>query len=176
MFKEINNLKIFLEEPEKEFHLREVARITKKNPVTVKRMLAEQVKSRVLRLKIERRFYLYSANTENPDYKSMKRQYNQFKLIKSSLIDSIKREFNLPTIILFGSYEKGEDNENSDVDIFILTETKKEIGLIKFERKIKRRIQLHIFSHKQFKALKSKNRGLFNSIINGTRIYGELEL
>ncbi len=178
MFKEINNLKIFFEEPTREFHLREIARILKKNPVTIKRLLADFVKNGILSLKVERRFHLYSSNVENPMYKEMKREYNKIKLIESGLIEFLKQEFNLPTIILFGSFEKGEDNKNSDVDIFILTETKKVIEkkLEKFEKLINRRIQLHIFNHQEFKRLKIKNPELLNNIINGTKIYGELEI
>ena len=127
MFKEINNLKIFFEEPEREFHLREIARIIRKNPVTVKRKLEEFVKKKVLSLKKERKFYFYSSNVENPVYKEVKRQYNREKLTNSGLIDFLKEEFNFPVIILFGSFEKGEDNKNSDVDLCIITNTKKEI-------------------------------------------------
>ncbi|HUS50453.1 MAG TPA: nucleotidyltransferase domain-containing protein [Candidatus Paceibacterota bacterium] len=176
MFKEINNLRIFFEEPEREFHLREIARILKKNPVTVKKHLEKFIEKGVLNLKKERKFYFYSSNTENPSYKEIKRQYNRDKLINSNLIDFLKKEFNLPTIILFGSYEKGEDNKNSDVDICIITESRKDVDIKKYEKIINRKIQLHIFKNEEFKKLKIKNKNLFNSIINGYKIYGLLEI
>ena len=176
MFKEINNLRIFFEEPEREFHLREIARILKKNPVTVKKHLEKFIEKGVLNLKKERKFYFYSSNTENPSYKEIKRQYNRDKLINSNLIDFLKKEFNLPTIILFGSYEKGEDNKNSDVDICIITESRKEVDIKKYEKIINRKIQLHIFKNEEFRKLRIKNKNLFNSIINGYKIYGLLEI
>jgi len=176
MFKEINNLKIFFEEPEREFHLREIARIIRKNPVTVKRKLEEFVKKKVLSLKKERKFYFYSSNVENPVYKEVKRQYNREKLTNSGLIDFLKEEFNFPVIILFGSFEKGEDNKNSDVDLCIITDTKREINVKKYEKAINRKIQLHIFTNKEFSKLKIKNAELFNSIINGYKIGGLIEI
>ena len=176
MVREINNLKIFFEEPEREFHLREIARIIKKNPVTVKRKLQEFVKKGILNLKKERKFHFYSSNTENSKYKDIKKSYNFEKLSDSGLIDFLKQEFNLPTIIVFGSFEKGEDNKNSDVDLCIITETKKEASTEKYERLINRRVQLHIFTSKKFKNLKLKNEGLFKNIINGYKIYGFLEI
>ena len=41
MFKEINNLRIFFEEPEKEFHLRGIARILKNSAFRKELMRAE---------------------------------------------------------------------------------------------------------------------------------------
>ena len=176
MIKKINNLKIFFEEPEKEFHLREIARIMNKNPVTIKRFLDEFVKKGILFLKKERKFHLYSSNSESPDYKELKRQYNKEKLIDSGLIDFLKKEFNLPTIILFGSFEKGEDNKNSDIDMCIISETKKEIFIEKYEKIINKKIQLHIFNHEEFKKLKIKNKDLFINVINGYKLSGLLEI
>ncbi len=176
MIKKVNNLNIFFEEPEREFHLREIARITKKNPVTVKRFLSEFVKRGILSLKKERKFHFYRSNSENLEYRELKRQYNKEKLIDSGLIDFLKKEFNLPVIILFGSYERGEDNKNSDVDICIITETEKQINLEVYEKYINRKIQLHVFSNKKFKKLRLKNKELFSSIINGYKIYGLVEV
>jgi predicted nucleotidyltransferase len=176
MFKKINRLSIFFEEPEREFHLREIARIIKKNPVTVKKILKKFIIEKVLNLKKERGFHLYSSNTENQAYKEIKRQYNRDKLINSGLVDFLKKEFNLPTVILFGSYEKGEDNRNSDIDICIITETKKQVSIEEYEKIVNRKIQLHIFRNDEFKKLRLKNKRLFNNIINGYKIYGLLEI
>lgn len=176
MFKKIDNLKIFFEEPEREFHLREIARIMKKNPVTAKRFLSEFANKGVLLFRRERGFYFYSANSENSGYKEIKKQYNRDKLVNSDLIEFLKKEFNLPVIILFGSFERGEDNKNSDVDMCIISEAKKEVDIKKYEKTINRKIQLHIFSSKEFKNLRIKNKELFKNIINGYKIYGLIEI
>ena len=176
MFNQLNDLKIFFEDPNKEFHLRELARILKKNPVTIKRHLQGFVKLGVLNCKKERRLEIYSSNTENFYYKEYKKVYNRFKIIESGLLNFLKKEFNLPTIILFGSYERGEDNKNSDVDIFILTEIKKHINLEFYEKKINRPIQLHIMNKKEFQKAKKDNPDLINSIINGSLLSGFTEV
>ena len=176
MFKEINNLKLFFEEPNREFHLREFARIVKKNPITVKHYLQEFVKLGLLVCKKERGLELYSSNAENFYYKEYKKIYNRFKIIESGLSDLLKKEFNLPILILFGSYEKGEDTKNSDVDIFILSEIKKKINLEKYEKKLNRPIQLHLMNRKEFNNIKKINPDLINSIINGSVINGFIEV
>lgn len=176
MFTELNNLKIFFEEPAKEFHLRQLARLLRKNPVTVKKYLKDAVKLNILKCKKERKLELYSSNIENFYYKEYKRIYNRFKIIESGLLELLKKEFNLPLIILFGSYERGEDNRNSDVDIFIMSELKKEISFEKYEDRINRSIQLHIMDRNEFEKAKKNNPDLINSIINGSVLYGFIEV
>lgn len=176
MFKELNNLKIFFEEPQREFHLREISRILKKNPVTIKKHLENFVKENILLQKKERGLEIYSSNNENSAYKKLKKMYNEIALEKSKLIDFLNNNFNLPTIILFGSYQKGEDSTNSDIDLFILTETKKQVNLKKFEKILSRKIQLHIRNQQQFNKDKKDKPDIVNSIINGTVMRGFLEV
>lgn len=176
MFKELNNLKLFFEDPTKEFHLRELARLLKRNPVTVKRYLKGFVSLGILKCKKERKLELYSSNIENFYYKEYKRVYNRFKIIESGLFDFLKKEFNLPLIVLFGSYERGEDNKRSDVDIFILSEVKKRADLESYEKKLNRSVQLHMMNRKEFQKAKKNSPDLINSIINGLPLYGFMEV
>jgi len=176
MFKELNILKIFFEKPNEEFHLRQLAKLFKQSPVTVKKHLKEFVKIGILRVKKERGMELYSSNIENFYYKEYKRVYNRFQIIESGLLDFLKKEFHMPIIILFGSYERGEDNVNSDIDIFILTEIKKRVNLGDYEKKLHRPIQLHIMNRKEFQKAKKENPDLINSIINGSVLNGFLEI
>jgi len=176
MFTELNNLKLFFEEPNREFHLRELARLMKRNPVTVKKYLEDSIKQNILRCRKERGLELYSSNTEDFYYKEYKKIYNRLKFIESGLLDYLKEEFSLPTIMLFGSYARGEDNKNSDVDVFILSEVKKTPDLSNFEKKITRTIQVHIFNRKGFEAAKKTNKELINNITNGTILHGFIEV
>lgn len=176
MFNELDNLRVFFEEPTREFHLRELSRLTKKNPVTVKTHLKEFVKIGAIKQKKERHLELYSANIEDFYYKEYKRVYNKTKLLESGLINFLKDELSLPTIVLFGSYEKGEDNQNSDIDIFVLTEVNKKLDTDEYEKKLNRSMQFHIMNKKGFEALKKKNPDLVNNIINGSVICGFIEV
>jgi predicted nucleotidyltransferase len=81
-------------------------------------------------------------------------------------------EFSNPTIVLFGSYARGEDIENSDIDVYIQTPSKKEITEEKFEKVLKRKIQ--IFHYKSLREI--SNPHLRNNIINGVILNGFLEV
>ena len=82
------------------------------------------------------------------------------------------QEFSNPTIILFGSFSRGEDIEESDIDIYIETHSKKKISLKKFESSLNRNIQL--FKHKSIHQI--RNKDLANNIINGIVLSGYLEV
>ena len=40
----------------------------------------------------------------------------------NKFIKEIKKKYNVTTIILFGSYAKGTENENSDIDIAVVSD------------------------------------------------------
>ena len=54
MFKLINNLVPFFEQPNREFHVREIAKILKINPATASKRLKELVNQNVIKYRKER--------------------------------------------------------------------------------------------------------------------------
>ncbi|MFT4309662.1 MAG: nucleotidyltransferase family protein [Candidatus Woesearchaeota archaeon] len=105
----------------------------------------------------------YTGDRANSIFILEKRLYNIKSVYESGLIDFLRSELSNPIIILFGSYSKGEDTENSDIDLYIETVSKKELLLERFSKKLQRNIQ--IFRHKSIREIKNVN--LSNNIING---------
>jgi predicted nucleotidyltransferase len=172
MLKEFNILKVFFEEPSKEFNVREVARRLKISPATASKDLKELNKKGILKKREERIFDLYMANSESDLYRDLKIFYNIRKIKESGLIESINKFYLKPTLILFGSASKGLDTETSDFDIVIISEKIKEFKDLKiFEEKLNRKLQ--IFAVKEIKNL--KNRHLINNVLNGIVLQGEVK-
>ena len=95
--------------------------------------------------------------------------YNLYSVIESNLIDFIEEKLMPKSIVLFGSYQRGEDIESSDIDIFV--ECKKEkLDIKKFEKKFERKIEFHF--RENFTSLPNE---LKNNIINGIVLSGFLE-
>jgi predicted nucleotidyltransferase len=113
----------------------------------------------------------YTADRSNEKCLLEKKLFNIRQLYDSGLINHLKLELHNPAIIVFGSYSKGEDIEDSDIDIFIET-TRKEFDLNKFEKILSRKIQ--IFAHKSINEV--KNTHLANNILNGVVLNGYLEV
>ncbi|MBS3112737.1 nucleotidyltransferase domain-containing protein [Candidatus Woesearchaeota archaeon] len=114
----------------------------------------------------------YIADKTNPNFLLDKKLFNIKSLYISGLVEFLKIELSNPSLIVFGSYSKGEDIENSDIDLYIETPSKREIKPTEFEKKLKRKIQ--IFKHKKISEIKSKD--LINNIINGVSLNGFIEI
>ena len=114
----------------------------------------------------------YTADKLNPNFLLEKKLFNIKSLYQSGLINFLKIELSNPSIIVFGSYSKGEDTEDSDIDLFIESPSRKEINLNEFENKLKRHIQM--FRHNKITEI--KNKDLINNIINGVLLNGFVEV
>lgn len=77
--------------------------------------------------------------------------------IVQKYVDKICENYKIEAIILFGSYAKGTNNENSDIDIAIITDDfendifDEELNLMKLRRKIDTRIEPHLIRIKDYK-------------------------
>lgn len=170
-------MKFFIEEPEKEFYVREIARKLEKSPTTISKYLKDYEKDGVLISEKKFNHLLFKANLQSGEFKQIKLSYN-LKILKSSgIIEYLSKEFNNPeAIVLFGSFVKGENIKKSDIDLLIITSLKKELNLEKFENKLGYKVQLFTASRKEITEMKEKNKELLNSWINGITLYGYLEV
>ncbi len=166
-------LEIFYREPTKTHHLMNISKDTKIAHTSIKKNLKELTKQSIINELIEkkgsRKFPYYEANLENTEFKRLKMLYNLSLIFESGIIEFIDDELAPKTIILFGSFRRGEDTEDSDIDLFI--ECKREIfDLSLYEKKIGRKIELHF--NEDFA---SYSKELKNNILNGIVLIGFLE-
>ena len=177
LFEKIDTLEYFFEEPEREFHLREIARLSKLAPSTLSKYLKKLAAENIILIRKSKGFSIFKSNNENALYKDMKLFYNLINIRKSGLIEYLADEFNQPkAIILFGSFRKSENIPKSDIDLFIESEVKKNPDLSKFEKKLSHPIQLFQFSRNEIENLKAKNKELLNNILNGILLEGFFEV
>ncbi|MBW2995376.1 nucleotidyltransferase domain-containing protein [Candidatus Woesearchaeota archaeon] len=101
----------------------------------------------------------------------LKRADNLKLFYESGLADFIEKEFAGATIILFGSYSRGEDIINSDIDVAVIGRKEKKINTAKFEKILERKI--HISSYDTFSKI---NKTLKENLCNGIVIFGGVEL
>ena len=163
---------VFFNEPTKLHYLIEISQKAKLAHTSVKKYLEQMKETGIIKETAEkkgkRKFPIYIANIENKEYKKFKRAINLIKI--ENVTSFLKSKLMPKTIVLFGSYARGEDVEESDIDIFI--ECKKEqVDLSKFEKQLNRKIHLH-FKEK----FKNYPAELKNNIANGTVLGGYLEV
>ena len=162
---------IFFNEPTKEHYLIEISKKAKLAHTSVKKHLETLNKEGIIKeikeKKGERTFPIYKANLENKEYRYYKKLFNIEKI--RPLADFLNDALMPKNIILFGSYSRGEDAEDSDIDLFLECGEQK-IALPKFEKELNRAIQLHFKPN-----FKDYPKELKNNIINGIVLQGYLE-
>ena len=164
---------VFFREPTKEHYLKEISKEAKLAHTSVKTYLKklenEAVIKKIIQKKGTRTFPIYKANINSGAYKRNKRHYNRNHHEFYGLLSYLGNKLMPKVMVLFGSYSRGEDTEESDIDIFVECQ-KQDIDLTQYEKALNRKVQLHF--NKNFKALPIE---LKNNIINGVVLWGYLE-
>jgi len=170
-------LNFFLREPERKFHIRELAKRLGKSPTTVSKYLKILEKEGLVTSDRKYNHFFYKANNETAKFKDLK-IYHNIKIIRESgLVDYLNEKLNFPeAIILFGSFAKGENIVKSDIDLLIVTSIKKDLNLNKYEDKVGHSLQLFINSNKDINKMMKSNKELVNNWINGIVLEGNWEL
>lgn len=97
---------------------------------------------------------------------------NIYDLYISGLVSGLNDFYGIPECIcVFGSFVKGEDMKESDIDLAIVTDRKKLPDLSIYEEKLKRKISIHLI-----KDIKKEDAGFINSLANGIVLSGYLEV
>jgi predicted nucleotidyltransferase len=97
----------------------------------------------------------------------------------AEITDKIVREYRPEKIILFGSYAWGKPNKDSDIDLFIVKETKKnifernrEVGRIVFGSRVA--IDALVYTPRQLEMREKISDPFVRNIINnGSIVYGQ---
>ncbi|MFH1053806.1 MAG: nucleotidyltransferase domain-containing protein [Candidatus Woesearchaeota archaeon] len=101
----------------------------------------------------------------------LKRADNLKQVYESGLSDHLENELPGGTMILFGSYSRGDDTITSDIDLAVIGRKEKTLYLEKYEKLLERTININFY-----KSWKDININLKNNILNGILIEGSVEL
>ena len=175
MFKKMNQfsktgiklLSYLVKNPSREMYQREIARETGISIGAVNQYLGEFLKMDVVSRKKRGKMLFYSLNLDNP----VVRQFKVFLTVTelNPLIERIKTDSD--KVILFGSCSDGTDVEESDVDLFILTENKKIIREELSRFKLERKLSPIIVNSNEFVKLRKEDKPLYERIIKGIELW-----
>lgn len=171
MLRKINKfkvLKLFFDNPENKFHIREIGRLVKLSAPTVSKLVDELEQEQILISKKEKVVENVYADREHKKFTNLKRFYNMTQFAESGLIEFLADEYQASAIVLFGSYSRGEDTSKSDIDVAVITKRKAALSLEKFERKLKRKINIHEIQ------IEKCTKEFFDELMNGIVVYGYL--
>jgi len=154
--------------PGKEFVEKEIQKGTKVSKPGVNLVLKKLVKLGIIQKTKKGRISLYKVDFKNPLVKQWKVLRNIIYLIPAirNLKDYAQK------IILFGSWARGENTQDSDLDLFVLTNTPRE-NIEKITRKNlpREKIQLIIHNPVSFSEMENKDPIFFEEINRGITLF-----
>jgi len=176
LYQKITQLKVlslFLENPHSSYYLRESARMLNMDPMTVKRALDLLLKDNLLIRTEEKNRILYKANVENPALRHIKISYNLSWLREKNTVDFILKQMkSVSSIVLFGSFAKGENDKESDVDILTISLSKNK-PTSKLAKHLGSDVNLVDFTPAQWSNQAKTNKAFYLDVItDGILLYG----
>lgn len=133
--------------------------------------LRELIKQKLVFKTRRGKFLLYSVAHDDPVVRQFKILNNILSL--TSLISRLKPLSK--KIILYGSTSRGEDDQKSDIDLFILAKDPQAVKELLSSIKMKRKIQVVIKSPSELADLKEKDVTFYNEVDRGITLWEEKE-
>jgi len=158
------------------FYEREVARNAGLSPSSTHYVLTRLYRAGVINRRQNGRMYFYSVDKTNPYLREFKILANL--LLIEPLVEKLKGLSH--KIILFGSWAEGSDNEDSDIDLFIVSSEKEKVLSVvnKFSysaRLYNRKVQ-SIINAPEDLLKKSKEEKVFHEQVEKGKVLWEREI
>jgi len=161
-------LNVFFDNPSSKFYIREIARLTRLNPNTVINISDKLIKEGLIKKEKKKHVVELFAEVDEK-FKILKRVNNLGRIYDSGLIEFLDEKFSSEAISVIGSYSRGEDIEESDMDIVIISKKEYEnLDLSKFEKILNRKIHLIVCNYKKI------SNEFYINLINGIVLKGYL--
>jgi len=119
----------------------------------------------------ESKRWAIEMNSDSHIAMQMKMVDNLRQVYESRLADFLEEELAGATIILFGSYSRGEDTQLSDIDIAVIEHKYKVLNLNKYEKLLSRTVNVNFYE-----SWSGINKHLRNNILSGILLHGGIEI
>jgi len=167
-------LALYFTNPNKKYYLRELERLLNFSVGNIRREL----------IKLESTGLFLSENKGNLVYYYLNQSYPLFEELKSiifktsgapKMLQNFLEKFNgISHAFIYGSFAKGEEKEDSDIDLLIIGEVNEDklIEMIsKLERKLQREINYAIYEKENFSKKKKEDNSFILDILKEKKIF-----
>ncbi|MFB6246896.1 MAG: nucleotidyltransferase domain-containing protein [Candidatus Pacearchaeota archaeon] len=167
----------FFAYPSKSFSLNDLVQNLEVSKTTVNRVVKDLIKEGFLEKEEIGKTWKINCNRQHPFNEDVKIPYNLSLVYQSGIVDAIYDLYpSAKAIVLFGSYRKGDDNSESDLDIAVELlddeplEVQNLVELAEFGYRKNVPVNLHMFSRNKV------DLNVFCNIANGIVLSGFLEV
>lgn len=166
----------YFSNPKQEVSLNDLTKLANISKTTANRTVSRLEKEGFLKLNRIGGLWRITCNQSHPYNTTKKISYNLELIYESRVLDAIQKNFQNPrSIILFGSYRKGDDIESSDLDIAVemLDDEETKIFQIGTIPKLgyRENVKVNVLKFTR----KKVDLNLFANLVNGIVLFGFLE-
>lgn len=153
------------------FSQRELAKILKVSPTAIGNAVKSLKNKSLIKTEKTKTINFVSFNRDNNKAIQLKRVENLRNLYTSGLVDFLEEQLAGSAIILFGSYSKGEDAKNSDIDIAVIGREYKKLKIEPYEKILSREININFY-----RSFKDIHKHLRSNILSGIVLAGGVDV
>lgn len=176
-------LKIFFTNPDKEYYTRELSKSHKLSVGNIHREFKKLLSLGILKTRNVGNIKLFSLNKQNPVHEELRNIFYKTEGVVKLLQDAIKDVSNIKAAFIYGSFAKGDERQDSDIDIFLIgneiDEDKLIANISDLEDELFREINYTIYTETEYREEKNKKDSFVLGVINEKKIFikgGEDEL
>jgi|SRR3989338_5109068 len=150
---------------------REIAKLLNVSPTAIAKPVKRLQEKNLAKIEKTKTINFVSFNRDEQKAIELKRAENLKNAYVSGLSDYLEEQLAGSTVILFGSYSRGEDTNASDIDIAVIGRKDKMLELEEYEKILNRKINMNFYNSWQ-----EIHKHLKNNILNGILLHGGVEL
>ncbi len=159
-------LNLIADEPYRKFYLREIAKILKISPSSAKKALDRLKKLNLTKEENIANLRIVSGNMEERLLKQIKITSN-IEFVKP-LIKKLEPSI---SVILYGSFAKGENDQQSDIDLLVVSNKKEDFKIHEYEGYDTQIVKM---TPAQWKKTKKENLAFAREVKKGILLKGEM--
>jgi len=174
--KHLKALEYFFDEPYQEVYLRELARRVELSVFSLKSAVDDLVGDGLLVERRVGRLRYLRANLDSLFFRCLKVAFNVKKILDCGIVEFLKQGVPaVSSVVLFGSWAKGENDSKSDVDLLVIGQRPVEFDVSAFEARLKGGLELIVMRWSEWRRKAQEDRAFYLEIItDGVLLYGNL--
>jgi len=168
-------LKAFVETPDAEYYTRQLAGLYHLSVGTLHRELKNLSSSGILKARKIGNIKLFSLNKQNPLYEEIRSIIYKSEGVIKFIKDAIPGIKGVKAAFIYGSFAKGDERKDSDVDIFLIGNDACENELIpalnNIETKLFKEINYTRYTQDEYRKEKKKKNSFILGVIKGRKVF-----
>ncbi len=167
-------LRLYFTNPDKEYYLRELERMTGFSVGNIRRELLKLESKGLFTFRRQGNLVYCSLNKKHPLFKPFKSIISKTIGVEGELRVALRRIKGIELAFVYGSFAKGTERISSDIDLFIMGNVNEEnlITVIsKAETTLKREINYSLYSRKDFEKKKKEKDYFIKELIREPKIF-----